>query len=353
MWTGAVMAVLLAGSTAKEPPATPAESSGAQPSPISTTTPAAVDVLFASKFASSRFHAGGAWLSMDGKRVAFFMEASPAVEAGSSTLVIKDVKTDARLWRKDVLTLDESRHLSASALDRLVRSRLIEAHAKLPTRQWMALQGGALPRPDFFSDACFEAKSAPPRTVNASGLTVTYEEPRLWVEREGKRLVELHRPAWRAFNKSCDTYNPTWLQSLYMDNAQRVMLVGLGHCGADACPEPPQQFHAIALPSGAGSLQPGPRAPVGDAQVRVGFESSEDPPSRRMERASWWGGWRRTGSATMPTSSLRLARSRGTHRVGQPRSYGPESWRRARESWRRCESSSSTSRHGLWRPTRS
>ena len=278
MWTGAVMAVLLAGSTAKEPPATPAESSGAQPSPISTTTPAAVDVLFASKFASSRFHAGGAWLSMDGKRVAFFMEASPAVEAGSSTLVIKDVKTDARLWRKDVLTLDESRHLSASALDRLVRSRLIEAHAKLPTRQWMALQGGALPRPDFFSDACFEAKSAPPRTVNASGLTVTYEEPRLWVEREGKRLVELHRPAWRAFNKSCDTYNPTWLQSLYMDNAQRVMLVGLGHCGADACPEPPQQFHAIALPSGAGSLQPGPRAPVGDAQVRVGFESSEDPP---------------------------------------------------------------------------
>ncbi|AKJ02981.1 hypothetical protein ATI61_113168 [Archangium gephyra] len=277
MWTGVVTAVLLAGSPGTAP-ATPSEPSRVQPTPISTTTPAATDVLFASTFASSRFHATGAWLSSDGKRVAFFMEASPAVESNSSTLLIKDVKTDAVLWQKPLFTLDESRNLQQPALDRLVRARLIEARAKLPTPQWIPLERGTLPAPEFFSDACFEAKSAPPRTVDVSGLTVTYEEPLLRVERAGKRLVELRRPAWRAFNKSCATYNPTWLQSLYMDQAQRVLLVGLGHCGADACPEPPQQFHAISLPGNAGSPQPGPRASAAGEQVRVGFESSEDPP---------------------------------------------------------------------------
>ncbi len=259
MWTGAMMAVLLAG----------------QPTPIST-APAA-EVLFASKFAASRFHAGGAWLSSDGKRVAFFLEASPAVEANASTLIIKEVKTDARVWQKALFTLEESRHLQQPALDRLVRSRLVEARAELPWQKWIPLEGGTLPAPDFFSDACFESKSPPPRRTDFSGLTVTYQEPRLQIEREGKRLVDIRRPAWRAFNKSCDTFNPTWLQSLYMDKSQRVMLVGLGHCGADACPEPPQQFHAVPLPGGAGSPQPGPPAVIGGERVLVGFESSEDP----------------------------------------------------------------------------
>jgi hypothetical protein len=276
MWTGVMMAVLLVGSPGMEDPTatTPAPS---RAQPISTTTPAATDVLFASRFAASRFHATGAWLSSDGKRVAFFMEASPAVEENASTLVVKDVKTDARVWQKVLFTLEESRSLQQPALDRLVRSRLVEARAALPWQKWSPLEGGALPAPDFASDACFESKSPPPRRTDFSGWTVSYEEPRLQIERQGKLLVDIRRPTWRAFNKICDTFNSTWLQSLYMDKSQRVMLVGLGHCGADACPEPPQQFHAVPLPGGAGGPPPSPHAVVGGEQVRVGFESSEDP----------------------------------------------------------------------------
>lgn len=248
-----------------------------RPTRASSPAPTA-EVLFASGIASSRFHATGAWLSSDGTKVGFFIPESPASEARASRLVVKDVKTDARVWHKPIFTVEESRRLQPLMLERLVRARLIEARTKLPWHKWILMREDTLPAPDFGSDACFVSRSAPERQTVFLDMVVTYQEPRLRIELGGDLLVDAERFAWRSYNNNCDAFNPTWLQSLYLDESRSTLLVGLGHCGADACPEPEPDFHVVPLRGSDDRPLPGRKTAVEEQQVRVGFESAEDPP---------------------------------------------------------------------------
>jgi hypothetical protein len=257
--------------------ATADEQAEAGPTRASTATPTE-EVLFASGLASSRFHATGAWLSADGTKVAFFVPESPASEARASTLVVGDAKTDARVWRKPIFTMEESRRLLPLALERLARARLIEARTKLPWQKWIPMLKDTLPAPNFASDACFLSHSAPELQTVFLDMTVTYQEPRLRIERGGNLLMDMERSSWRSYNTNCDTFNPTWLQSLYVDESRNTMLVGLGHCGTDACPEPEPDFHVVPLRGSGDRPRPGRKTAVEEQQVRVGFESAEDPP---------------------------------------------------------------------------
>src|SRR5690242_12067218 len=111
MWAKVLMTLLLAGGPDAGLVFAPPEPPRAPPSPIFRSTPASSEILFASGFASSRFHVPGAWLSQDGTKVAVFTAQSPASDAQESTLVVKDVTTDARVWRRSIFTEDESQDL--------------------------------------------------------------------------------------------------------------------------------------------------------------------------------------------------------------------------------------------------
>jgi len=279
MWVAAMLTLLLANSPAVAPPTEPTASAEAPPRPAVSPAPAAAELLFASGFKTLRFHATGAWSTLDGARIAFFTSEPPGMDERSSTLVIKDTKTDAQVWRKVIFSGEESERLSPRDLERLARTRLIAAGAELPWKSWFPMEGSPLPEPDFASDQCYIDKSQPSRTTTVSSdLKVTYQEPRLRVEREGTVLLDLRRPAWRARNASCNTFNPTWLQSVYVDRSRKAMLVGLGHCGVDACPEPAQAFHAVPLPGKAPSPPQETRTDGERDRPRVGWESEDDPP---------------------------------------------------------------------------
>ncbi len=249
---------------------------GVQPTLAFRPKPTTGDVLFTSGLASPHALAMGAWRSADGTKIAFFVGASPASEAFSQTLVVKDARTDAKVWQMPILTLDESQALQPNDLERLVRGRLIEAEAKLPWKKWVPMEGGELPDPGFASDQCFLSRAAPERVVDFSGLKVTYQEPRFRVERGSTLLVDIHRPSWRSYDTNCNTFNPSWLQSLYLDASGSIMLVGLGYCGVDACPEPPQGFHVISIQAGVVPLRLKKGIEREEKAVRVGFESAEN-----------------------------------------------------------------------------
>jgi hypothetical protein len=195
----------------------------------------------------------------------------------ASTLVVKDAKTDASLWRRSIFSAEESQRLSPRDLERLARTRLVAAGAEMPWKSWLPMEGGALPEPDFASDQCFIEKSLPARSTVYADLKITYQEPRLLVEREATVLLDIRRPAWRARNASCNAFNPTWLQSVYVDSSRRGVLVGLGHCGVDACPEPAQAFHAVLLPGAVTSPPQETRTDPERDRPRVGWESEDDP----------------------------------------------------------------------------
>jgi len=278
MWVAAMMTLLLASSPAAAPPAEPSAPAEAPPRPAVSPAPAAADLLFASGFKTFRFYATGAWSTADGARMAFFTSGPPGMDERSSTLVVKDTKTDASVWRRVIFSGEESERLSPRDLERLARTRLVAAGAELPWKSWLPMEGGPLPEPDFASDQCYIDKSQPSRTTVSSDLKVTYQEPQLRVEREGTVLLDLRRPAWRARNASCNAFNPTWLQSVYVDRSRKGILVGLGHCGVDACPEPAQAFHAVALPAKASSPPKETRTDGERDRPRVGWESEDDPP---------------------------------------------------------------------------
>jgi hypothetical protein len=276
-----MMALLLASTPEAAASAESSSPAEAPSRPAVSPTPTSADVLFASGFKALQFHALGAWSTQDGTRIAFFAPGPPGLDERASTLVVKDTKTDATVWRKVIFSGDESERLSRRDLERLARTRLVAAGAQLPGKSWLPMDGGALPEPDFASDQCYIDKAQPSRTTDASGLKITYQEPRLRVEREGAVLLDLRRPAWRARNESCNAFNPTWLQRVYVDRSRRSLLVGLGHCGVDACPEPAPAFHAVALPGKAPSPPKETRTGTEQDRPRVGWES-EDSVARSL-----------------------------------------------------------------------
>jgi hypothetical protein len=224
--------------------------------------------------------AQGAWVSSDGKRVAFFTRESSSSEGITRALVVKDVDTDAVLFEKVLFSEEEERQIRGASLERLARARAWEARPYLEQHQWKPLVHHPQPLTgrEFSSDACFLEQIRPKRTLSLEGLTISYQEPRLQISRRGKRVLDRRFPSWRVRQEWCERANPSWLSGAFISREQGVVLLELGFCGVDICPEPPAAFHALRLPRDkprTGGPAPG-QAQAPSRAPSVGYELESD-----------------------------------------------------------------------------
>jgi hypothetical protein len=195
--------------------------------------------------------APSAWVSNDGRSVAFFMTEPSSAENISRTLVVKDVETDAVTFQKQLFSEEESAQRSFPDRIRLARARTWEAFPYLEQRQWKHLTRQELPpnETEFFSDACFEKKLRPKRSVSVGDLKVSYQEPRVQIARGGKKVLDRRFPSWTLRQEGCAHASPSWLKSVFVSREHGVVLLELAFCGADHCPEPASAFHVLRIPS--------------------------------------------------------------------------------------------------------
>ncbi|WP_431113292.1 hypothetical protein [Variovorax paradoxus] len=227
--------------------------------------------MFASGLASKRFHPQGVWVSADGRKILSFEFEPSSIDASESSLFTLDVRTGVRTQHQTIFTAEESRRLSVLDLERVARRRLLEADRKLGGKRWVRMVEHALPTPEFFQDACYINKLIPERTASFMAMDVSYREPRLKIQSGGHQWVDIQRPTWRHYSDSCKAFNPAWLSSLWVDKLRSTMVVELGHCGTDACPEPTPSLHAISLPPPL-RIEAPTSQPPDERPVRVGFE---------------------------------------------------------------------------------
>jgi CheY-like chemotaxis protein len=235
-----------------------------QPTPWVFSHPLRADVLFAAGYSAPWLNARSAWVSSDGKRVAFFARESPAVERISRTLVVKDVDTDAVVFEKVLFSEEESVQHAGSHLERLARARAQEALAQLEQYQWRPLTHHELPshEREFFSDYCFEKQLRPKRSVSLGDLKLAYQEPRVQLWRRGKKVLDRRISSWRVRQEGCTQASPSWLNGVFLSREQGVLLLELGFCGMDLCPEPPTAFHALRIPSDKPRVEKPPSSQV-------------------------------------------------------------------------------------------
>jgi hypothetical protein len=269
-WGGfacALAGVLLASSLSAEaatPPAAAAISGEAPPRPASWvfSHPLKADALFAAGYAAPWMSAQGAWLSSDGKSVAFFTREPSSAEGLSRTLLVKNVDTDAVVFEKVLFSEEESLQHGGPDLERLARARVGEALARLEQYQWKPLVRHELPshEREFFSDYCFEKQLRPNRSVSLGDLKIAYQEPRVRIWRRGKKVLDRRVSSWRVRQEGCKQASPSWLNGVFVNREQGVVLFELGFCGVDLCSEPPAAFHVLRIPGDkprAGSPAPG------------------------------------------------------------------------------------------------
>jgi hypothetical protein len=272
---GLVCTLALASLVSSPSSATEASAPPPPPTPLILSEPLQTDVLYASGYGTPWGFAHGAWLSADGKSVAFLVPQSPAGEGTARTLVVKDVDTDAIIYEKVLYSEEEQLQMRGTDLERLARARAWEARTWLRQRQWKPLLYQELPSTDFSSDGCFEQQLRPRRSVTAGELKITYQEPRVQLSRRGKQVVDRRFPSWKVRKEWCERPNPSWLKGVFISQEHGVVLLELGFCGVDGCIEPPPAFHVLRLPSDkrrTGGAQPAqvstpPRVPA------VGYES--------------------------------------------------------------------------------
>jgi hypothetical protein len=227
--------------------------------------PVRVDVLFAGGYAAPWMSPQSAWVSSDGKSVAFFTTEPSSVENPSRTLVVKEVETDAVTFQKELFSEEESAQRSFPDRVRLARARTWEALSYLEQRQWTHLARQELPpnEREFFSDACFEKHLRPKRSVSVGDLKISYQEPRVQISRGGKKVLDRRFPSWKLHQEGCAHASPSWLKGVFVSREQGVVLLELAFCGADHCPEPASVFHVLRIPGdkpragGPASAQPG------------------------------------------------------------------------------------------------
>ena len=232
-------------------PATALAQAPPPPTPVVFSHPLRFDVLFAAGYAAPWMSPQSAWVSTDGKSVAFFTTEPSSAENSSRTLVVKDVETDAVTFQKELFSEEESAQRSFPDRSRLARVRTWEALPYLEQRQWKHLARQELPpnETEFFSDACFEKKLRPKRSVSVGDLKVSYQEPRVQIARGGKKVLDRRFPSWTLRQQGCAHASPSWLKGVFVSREQGVVLLELAFCGADHCPEPASAFHVLRIPS--------------------------------------------------------------------------------------------------------
>jgi hypothetical protein len=247
-----------------------------QPTPLVLSEPLEQGVQLAAGYGAPWRLARGAWISSDGKSVAYFARESASSEGFSRTLVVKDVDTDAVISEQVLFSEEEQLQLSGADLERLARSRAREARSLLAQRQWRPLLHQELPAPEFSSDLCFEKRLRPKRTVSLGELSVTYQEPQVRISRRGRQVFDRRFPSWRVRKETCEQASPSWLKGVFFSREQGVVVLELGFCGVDGCNEPPAAFHVLRLPGekagagGAGAAQAEAAAP---AVPFIGYET--------------------------------------------------------------------------------
>jgi len=218
--------------------------------PVVLPTPLRTRVLWAGGYSDLTRPDRGAWISSDGKSVAFLTRESRESEDPARALVVKDVDTNTIRFQQLLYSEEESAQRSVPELERLGRTRAWEALATLEQREWKPLPYKENPRPDseFVSDGCYSVQLRPKRSVSLEGLKITYQEPRVQIWNRGKKVLDRHFASWRVRKKHCHGVNPSWLQGAFFNREHGVVLLELDFCGADSCGEPPAAFHVLRIP---------------------------------------------------------------------------------------------------------
>lgn len=260
------------------PAAAENEPSKAPPPPIPLVFPEPLQAraVLAAGYGEPTRLAYGAWISSDGKSVAFFTQQSSARELSARALVVKDVDTDAVIYERVLFSEEDSAELSGPDLERLARARAWEARSYLRQRKWKPMPYQELPHSEteFMSDACFSKQLRPKRTMSVGDLKISYQEPRVQLWRQGRRVLDRRFPSWRMKWEFCERANPSWLQGAFVSHEHGVVLLELNFCGVDLCPEPPLALHVLRIPRArpraeepsSGQVAPLPTAPF------VGYE---------------------------------------------------------------------------------
>jgi hypothetical protein len=137
-------------------------------------------------------------------------------------------------------------------------------------RQWKRMVHQELPphENEFFSDACFEKQLRPKRAISVGDLKISYQEPRVQISHRGKKVLDRRFPAWKLRQEGCAKASPSWLQEVFVSHEHGVVLLKLGFCGMDRCPEPAATFHVLRIPSKKPPAG-GPSSSQGAAAVRA------------------------------------------------------------------------------------
>jgi len=248
------------------------------PTPVVVPTLLQSRVLWAGGYGELTRPGRGAWVSSDGKSVAFLTRESRESEEAARALVVKDVDTNAIRFQQLLYSEEESAQRSRPELERLGRSRAWEALASLGQREWKPLPYQENPRSEneFTSDGCYSAQLRPKRSVSLEGVKITYQEPQVRIWNRGKKVLDRRFASWRVREKHCEGGNPSWLQGAFVSREHGVVLLELDFCGADSCGEPPAAFHVLRIPKDkprTGGMSPGQEG-VSSQGPLVGYEKA-------------------------------------------------------------------------------
>ena len=314
LWSiGIVCAVIWAFPVAAAAPKAPLP----EPTSWELSAPLQAPALFAAGGGEHASPDRGAWISSDGKSVAFLTRESSAAEGRARAIVVKDVDTDTVVFEKVLFSEEESFQRSAPDLERLARARAWEARPFLAQHDWKPLPYRENPQHDaeFFSDGASCSGSAPSARSSSriSRSRIRSQDLQIW--RRGKKVLDRRFPSWGVRKQWCEHANPSWLNGTFVSREHGVVLLELGSAGWIAAPSPQRRStcsesllrsHALgALLLARRRLRPGARSSVTRSRTTSVCRSTRpgSPPSRRMGRSWLWQKSSRMVSARIPTSS--------------------------------------------------
>ena len=232
--------------------------------PLKFNHPLRSDVTYPGGMGLPWMAARNAWVSRDGRYVTFFAREAPADEGASRRLVVKDVDKDLEVFSKSIHSGEESLRQGGVFLDNSSRAHAWEAMTQVDEYgfQPMASQQVTAREKVIDSYGCYEEQIHTRYSLALEQLKVSYQEPRLQVWRQGKKLLDRQFPEWSLHKDGCQLASPSWMNKVFADPAHGVVLVELEFCGMDHCLEPASAFHVVRIPAdtprGGGGASAGP-----------------------------------------------------------------------------------------------
>ena len=162
-------------------------------------------------------------------------------------LVVRD-RSDRTLDTRVVLDADEVEEKQDAVDVAPFNAWLAETNA---TRRWRPLTAGTVEQGEPAGDEMF----ASTQTGQAGGIRVRFDDTaHLVVEQDGKVVVDTVERGWlvpdhpmyegAAADEICS--NPIYLDSVHVDEARRLAVIGVEFRGNDSCWEPTGEYHVVA-----------------------------------------------------------------------------------------------------------